>query len=200
MQRTTRGSPAEVDLKPLAFETWPRVRKGTKFQVFEGLRAVGTGEVTATEPEARLAKDRDLAFHEGFEHWAMTQFGSKMARIPAQTPATSHPDLIAWFEDDERRQHSLVVDVVARRPRKQDIYRLLRVMDQWNALLGVLVVRDEAPAAVWDAIVQSGSVALGRREHVPRIRLVTARELLDPDTKLVPGAHEADRVEMVAAA
>jgi len=109
------------------------------------------------------------------------------------------PDLIAWFDDDDGKRHTLIAEVVARKPGRRDVDRLARMMRDRGASLGLVVALDSPSVTTLDAIYRHGTVALSRDLRVPRIRVVTTRDLAREDINLIPTRREPEALELVAA-
>jgi hypothetical protein len=192
------GGHGEVLLSPLAYEAWPQVKPGTHFDVYDAGRHVGTGLLhtaptpSAAEPELRKA------LTDALEEWVVERFGERVTRRP-RLGGRLEPDLIAWFNDDEGKRHGLVAEVVARKPRKEDVDRLARMMQLHGASLGVVVALHEPTAATLDAIYRHGTVALSRDLWVPRIRVVTTRDLARDNVQLLPSKRQPEALELLAA-
>jgi uncharacterized membrane-anchored protein len=191
------GDTVQVDVVPIAIETWPKVTEGTRFDVFEGTRPVGRGELlTAPRNEALSAElRRSLAL--ALEDWVTERFGSKVERT-THGNGRMRPDLIGWFEDHRGERQSIVVEVVARKPGKRDVERLARLMDAQRALLGLILALDEPSQAARAAAYEHGSVDLGSGHHVSKIRMLTSRDLVRRDIELLPGA-EPEELQLAAA-
>jgi len=191
------GESVDADLSPVAFETWPTVAAGARFDVFEGARPVGRGRVLA-RPEGALASvELRRALHRAFEDWVTERFGSKVERA-ATTNGRLRPDLVGWFRNGGGERHSLVVEVIARRPWRRDVDRLARMMKEQGALLGMIVALDEPSLAVRNSVYGHGSVDLGRGQHAPRVRILTIRDLVSRDVALLPGPTQPQEFQLAA--
>ncbi|MCW3019056.1 MAG: hypothetical protein JWN10_1364 [Solirubrobacterales bacterium] len=191
------GESVDADLAPVAFETWPTVAAGAGFDVFDGARPVGRGRLAA-RPEGTLASvEMRRALHRAFEDWVTERFGSKVERAGTGN-SRLRPDLVGWFRDGVGERRSLVVEVIARRPWRLDVDRLARMMKERGALLGIIVALDEPSLAVRNAVHAQGSVDLGRGQHVPRVRILTIRDLVTRDVSLLPGPVEPQELQLAA--
>jgi len=191
------GESIDVDLAPVAFETWPTVLAGARFDVFDGTRPIGRGRVVA-RPEGALASvELRRALHRAFEDWVTERFGSKV-ELAGTGNSRLRPDLVGWFRDGRGERQSLVVEVIARRPWRRDVDRLARMMKEQAALLGMIVALDEPSLAVRNAVYGQGSVDLGRGQHVPRVRILTIRDLVSRDVALLPGPTEPQELQLAA--
>jgi len=82
--------------------------------------------------------------------------------------------------------------------RRRDVERLARMMKEQNALLGIVVALDEPSLAVRNSLHEHGSVDLGEGQHVPRVRVLTIRDLVGRHAALLPGAAEPQELQLVA--
>jgi hypothetical protein len=191
------GESVDADLAPVAFETWPTVAAGARFDVFDGTRPVGRGWLAA-RPQGTLASvELRRALHRAFEDWVTERFGSKVERASTGN-SRLQPDLVGWFRDARGARRSLVVEVIARRPWRRDVDRLARMMKEQGALLGMIVALDEPSLAVRNAVYGQGSVDLGRGQHVPRVRILTIRDLVTRDVSFLPGPTEPQELQLAA--
>lgn len=181
-------------VRPFAIETWPRLDAGTTFLVYEGVVSVGSGQITRAVTTSALT----ASLHEALEEWVVNRFGDQIVRREPRR-GRAVPDLVAWFDDERGEQQALVVEVVAHRPRRRDVERLGRMMDDFDSALGVLVTFDEPSAAVWRSIVELGSVGLPGGEQVAKVRWVSVRDLLEDESELLPGEREPARLQLLAA-
>ena len=192
------GQRGRVTIHPLAYETWPQVKPGLRFDLFDSGRAIGRGAIrsslkqSAAEPELRRALSNAL------EEWVRERFGERVARRP-RLGEPLEPDLIARFDDDEGRSHALIAEVIARRPGKRDIDRLARMMERHSASLGLIVTLEEPTAASLDAIYQHGTIALSGDLWVPRIRIVTTHDIVRENIELLPTKRQPQELELRAA-
>jgi len=196
--RLPPGEPVAVRLAPLAFETWPEVRAGTRFDVLDGPHLVGRGRLTAS-PASSVGEDglrRALA--DAFEEWVTERFGDRVARRP-RPHSRPAPDFVVRFSDDAGRQHALLGEVVAHRPRRRDVERLAHMMERHGAPLGIVVALDEPSASTLDAIYAQGTTAMSAGVRVPRIRVVTARDLARDAVELLPRKRRPEALELLAA-
>lgn len=191
------GESVDADLAPVAFETWPTVAAGACFDVFEGTRPVGRGRVLVRPQGAFASVELRRALHRAFEDWVTERFGSKVERAVTGN-GRLQPDLVGWFRDGNGERQSLVVEVIARRPWRRDVDRLARMMKAQGALLGMIVALDEPSLAVRNSVYGQGSVDLGRGQHVPRVRILTIRDLVRRDVALLPGPTEPQELQLAA--
>lgn len=189
------GDSVEVDLIPIAIETWPTVATGTRFDIFEATRPVGRGQLLTGPREAVASAELRRALHEALEDWVTERFGSKVERA-VHGNGRMRPDLIGWFHDNRGDRQALVVEVVARRPRKRDVDRLARMMEEQKASLGLIIALDEPSRAARASAYDHGSVDLGDRQHASRIRMLTIRDLVSGDIALLPGASEPQELQL----
>lgn len=202
--RLTRGhelAPGErglVLITPLAYETWPHVRPGTRFDVYDAGRAIGAGSLRTIPSRSGAQSELRLALHRALEEWVLERFGERVSLRP-RLGKRLEPDLIAWFDDDEGNRHLLVAEVVARKPGRRDVDRLARMMDQHSASLGLVVAFDEPSAAALDAIYRHGTVVLPRNLLAPKIRVVTSRDLTQNGLDLVPTKRQPEALQVVVA-
>lgn len=192
------GERARVLITPLAYESWPRVKPGTPFDIYDAGRAVGTGSLRTIPSRAWAESELRMALHNALEEWVLERFGERVSRR-AREGHRREPDLMAWFDDDEGNRHLLVAEVVARRPGRRDVDRLARMMQQLNASLGLVVAFDEPSAATLDAIYRHGTITLPRGLRAPRIRVVTSRDLARNEIELVPTKRQPESLELSAA-
>jgi hypothetical protein len=191
------GASADVELIPVAFETWPRVARGAQFDLFDGTRAVGRGQLLARPQGMHASVELRRALNQAFEDWVTERFGSKVERL-AKPTGRLQPDLAGWFRDGSGERQSLVLEVIARRPWRRDVDRLTRMMKEHGALLGIIVALDEPSQAVRNSVHACGSVDLGAGQHVPRVRILTIRDLASRDVALLPGPAEPQGLQLAA--
>lgn len=196
-QQLGPGERGHVLITPLAYETWPPVRPGTRFDVYDAGRAVGAGVLRSTPTRSVAESELRTALHSAFEEWVLGRFGARVERRP-RVGQRFEPDLIAWFDDDEGKGHILVAEVVARRPGRKDVDRLARMMDHHGASLGLVVAFDDPSATTLDAIYHHGTVTLARGHWAPRIRVVTSRDLARDDIDLLPTKWQPAALELHA--
>lgn len=192
------GERGEVVLSPVAYETWPDVKPGTHFDVYDAGRAVGTGILRTTPTSAVAEPELHKAVSSAFEEWVLERFADRVARRP-RLGKRLEPDVIAWFDDDEGNRHTLIAEIVARRPARRDVDRLARMMRHHGASLGLVVALDEPSAATLDAIYRHGTVALPPEKRVPRIRVITTRDLARNHIDLLPAKRQPKAIELLAA-
>jgi hypothetical protein len=187
------GKRGAVLIAPVAYETWPRLREGAHFDVYDAGRSIGSG-VLATAP-GKLFAEPELrrAVGSAFEQWAIDRFGDRVERAPRLgTPL--EPDVIARFTDADGTVHVLVAEIVARRPVIRDVERLARMMERTNASLGWIVASDSPSPHALDAIYRHGTVALAPGVSTPRIRVVTSRDLARNTIDLLPAKQAPDEL------
>jgi hypothetical protein len=192
------GERGQVLLTPLAYEMWPQVRPGTRFDVYDAGRAVGTGILRTTPTRSAAQSELRAALHNAFEEWVFERFGELVARRP-RLGKRLEPDLVAWFDDAGGATHLLVAEVVARKPGRRDVDRLARMMEHHSASLGLIVAFDEPSATTLDAIYRHGTVTLADDVRVPKIRLVTSRDLARNEIDLLPTKRLPQALELHAA-
>jgi hypothetical protein len=192
------GKHGRVLISPLAFETWPQVKSGTRFDIYDGGRIVGSG-VLRTTPAASFAEEElRKALTNALEEWVIERFGDRVARRP-RLGTPYEPDLVAWFDDESGDRHALVAEVVARKPGRKDVDRLARMMERHNASLGLVVALDEPSAATLDEIYRHGTIQLSPELRAPKIRVVTTRDLARAEIDLLPTRREPNALEVLAA-
>lgn len=192
------GERGEVIISPLAYETWPRVKPGTHFDIYDAGRAVGAGMLRTTPSRSVAQPELRRALGSALEEWLVERFGERVVHRP-RLGTRLEPDLIAWFDDDQGERHALIAEVVAKRPGKRDVDRLARMIRHHSASLGLLVALDEPSAATLDAIYRHGTVALSPELAAPRIRVVTTRDLARDDIDLLPTKWQPEALELLAA-
>ena len=192
------GERGQVLITPLAYETWPNVKPGTRFDVYDAGRAVGAGSLRTIPTRSGAQSELRTALRRAFEEWVLERFGERVSLRP-RAGKRLQPDLMAWFDDDEGNRHLLVADVVASKPGRRDVDRLARMMDQHSASLGLVVAFDEPSAAALDAIYRHGTVVLPLDVRAPKIRVVTSRDLARNELDLVPTKWQPETLELVAA-
>lgn len=192
------GERGSVLLTPLAYETWPHVKPGTRFDVYDAGRAVGVGSLRTIPTRAGAQSELRTVLRRAFEEWVIERFGERVSRRP-RVGKRLEPDLMAWFHDDDGNRHLLVADVVARKPGRRDVDRLARMMDQHSASLGLVIAFEEPSAAALEAIYRHGTVVLPRDLRASKIRVVTSRDLARDELELVPTKRQPETLELVAA-
>lgn len=192
------GQRGEVLISPLAYETWPDVRAGTHFDLYEAGRVIGGGLLRATPTRSLSEPELRRALLNALEEWVLERFGEQVERRP-RLGKRFEPDLLAWFDDDDGERHALIGEIVARKPARRDVDRLARMMEYHGASFGLLVALDEASAATLDAIHGYGTVALPSEAPVPRIRIVTTRSLVRERVELLPKKRKPTSLQLLAA-
>jgi hypothetical protein len=192
------GQTGEVVLSPLAYETWPDVKPGTNFDIYDAGRAVGKGTLRSTPTSADSEPELRRAVSNAFEEWLRERFGDRVEKRPRDRTGLE-PDLVAWFDDDEGGRHGLVAEVVARRLDPRHVNRLARLMNHYKASIGLLVALDAPSARTLDAIYRHGTVALSSQVRASRIRVVTTRDLGRNNIELVPTSWKPETLEVLAA-
>jgi hypothetical protein len=189
------GGRYSVELTPVAFGTWPAIHKGTAFDVMDGLRVVGRGAFAALPPASELERELRQSLAATFHDWVFDRFREKVSHSSAVGP-NGEPDLIAWFPAIGGKRHVVVVEVVARRPRKKDVERLMRLMKSHDASFGVVIGAEGPSHGARELILALGTVDVGERTPVPRVRALTSADLLREDVSLLPAVPDPERVEV----
>lgn len=192
------GQRSSASIFPLAYETWPQVRPGMRFDLFDGGRSIGTGALRSTPAPSIAEPELRRALNSALEEWVIERFGDRVVRRP-RLGEPLEPDLIAHFDDDEGHRHVLIAEVIAKKPRTRDVERLVRMMARHDALLGVIVALDDPSAVILDAIYQHGTVALLGDLRAPKIRVVTTRDLARGYIALLPTTQLPQEIALLAA-
>ena len=148
------AGPGEVviaTLRPLAFETWPPVEKGSSFEILEGAGVVGHGTVIDIPEETERGAQVRRGLHAALEEWLNERF-TDVIRQAAVTGA-AQPDLVVHFEGDDGLQHTLIAEVKGSRLTPADVQRLTMDMDARGASLGVIVAAVEPSADVFREVL-----------------------------------------------
>jgi hypothetical protein len=190
------GERGDVLLRPLAFETWPQVRPGMHFDIFDAGQAVGTGTLRAVPTPASARAGLRDALGSALEEWLVERFGDPVGRRARR--GKREPDLIGWF-DDMGRRHAFIAEIKVGRPGRPDVDRLARMMAEQDASFGIIVALDQPSAAALDVIRDHGTIMLSHEVRVPRIRVLTARDLARGDVDLLPRKQRPQALELLAA-
>ena len=196
--RLRAGERGEARIVPLAFETWPDVKPGMRFDIYDGTRRTGAGRLTTTPATSGAHGDLRKGLADAFEEWVVERFGDRVAHRE-RLEGRLAPDFVVWFDDDSGARQSLVGEVIARRPTRKDVERLARMIKHRGAALGILLALDDPNAATLDAIYDHGLVALPGGLRAPRIRVVTAREIAHDAIDLLPSKRQPRALELHAA-
>jgi hypothetical protein len=191
------GDKGGVLLLPLAYETWPRVRPGTHFDVYDAGRPIGRGILRTTPTSSASERELRQVLNNALEEWVLERFGDRVLRRP-RLGKRFQPDLVAWFDDDEGMRRSLIAEVIARRPGPRDVDRLARMLERHKASVGIIVALDSPSAATLDAIHRHGTIALSSEVRAPKIRVITTRDLVRNDIRLIPTREEPEELELLA--
>ena len=189
------GEKFRADILPVALGTWPSVRKGTRFDLVEGSRLVGRGELLEATASLNEADVRH-ALQETFEGWVTEKFG-KAAAHREWSGKGLHPDIVLRFRDLDGHEQTLVGEVVPRGPQKRDVERTARLMERQEADFGVIVGLDGPSRAAEVSAYEHGRAELGDGLWIPRIRMLSTRSLWSWNPDLVPGAVEAETFELI---
>lgn len=74
------GELANVELLPIAFETWPPLKEGARFDVIDAGRTVGAGTLRASPSQAATAAELRKALSHAIEEWVTERFGDRVDR------------------------------------------------------------------------------------------------------------------------
>lgn len=192
------GERGKVRITPLAWETWPKVDSGTQFDLFDAGRQVGSGSFVSSPWDTASEEQVRRALHSALEEWVIERFSDRVTRSP-RSGGKQRPDLLARFHDDAGAGHLLVGEVIGRRPMAEDVERLARIMSELGASLGLIVCLEDPPAHTWSAVYHQGKLQLPGGLWMPRIRLITTRELVRGDVDLLPAHTAPEELELVAA-
>jgi hypothetical protein len=190
------GASRTVFVKPVAFETWPAVRTGMGFDLYDGIARIGRGRLLSKPTDQDSLPQLRRALNHAFEDWIVERFDTEPTRSQALGEA---PDFSASFRDAENTEHRLIVNVVPRSPQPADVKRAGRLLELTGASTAVLLALDSPGAATLRAIYKLGTSSTSERAAVPRVRVVTTRDLASRDFELIPHDTELSAVALMVA-
>jgi hypothetical protein len=191
------GDKGSVVVTPLAWETWPHVTRGTEFDIFDGGHYVGRGVLTSSPQESLSELEVRRALNRALEEWVVERFPNRVTRT-SRVAGRRQPDLLARFKDENEVGHLLVAEVVGRRPTALDVDQLVELMADLDASLGLLVGVDEPTPETWNAVYRQGRLELPGGLWIPRLRVLTTRDLAREDVDLLPERRAPDELELLA--